>query len=64
MRVQYATHTEHSRSVRRRVSAELRSAQTSKAQVEELLTEVDHFRGVPEFYWGVQSLIQSKISSV
>ncbi|KAK0507724.1 hypothetical protein JMJ35_009613 [Cladonia borealis] len=36
----------------------------TEAQAEELLLEVDRFRGIPGFYWGVQSLIQSTISSV
>ena len=36
----------------------------TEIQVEELLDEVDRLRGLPGFYWGVQSLIQSNISSV
>ena len=34
------------------------------AEVERLLTEVDHFRGVPGFYWGIWALIQATISQI
>jgi ethanolamine kinase len=34
------------------------------AEVEKLLTEVDHFRGVPGFYWGIWALIQATISQI
>ncbi|KAI1436574.1 kinase-like protein [Xylaria sp. CBS 124048] len=33
-------------------------------EVEKLLAEVDMFRGVPGFYWGVWSLIQATISHI
>ncbi|KAK4178849.1 kinase-like domain-containing protein [Triangularia setosa] len=35
-----------------------------KAEIEQLLTEVDHFRGVPGFYWGIWALIQATISTI
>ncbi|VBB72817.1 Putative ethanolamine kinase [Podospora comata] len=35
-----------------------------KAEVEQLLTEVDYFRGVPGFYWGIWALIQAEISTI
>ncbi|GAB1311239.1 ethanolamine kinase [Madurella fahalii] len=34
------------------------------AEVEKLLSEVDHFRGVPGFYWGIWALIQATISEI
>ncbi|KAK4226928.1 kinase-like domain-containing protein [Podospora fimiseda] len=34
------------------------------AEVDRLLTEVDHFRGVPGFYWGIWALIQATISQI
>lgn len=34
------------------------------AEVEKLLDEVDHFRGVPGFYWGIWALIQATISEI
>ncbi|KAK4192659.1 kinase-like domain-containing protein [Podospora australis] len=33
-------------------------------EVDRLLTEVDHFRGVPGFYWGIWALIQATISEI
>lgn len=33
-------------------------------EVEALLAEVDHFRGVPGFYWGIWALIQATISEI
>ncbi len=34
------------------------------AEVERLISEVDHFRGVPGFYWGIWALIQATISTI
>ena len=34
------------------------------AEVQKLLDEVDVFRGVPGFYWGIWALIQAKISQI
>jgi ethanolamine kinase len=34
------------------------------AEVEKLLEEVDVFRGVPGFYWGIWALIQATISEI
>ncbi|KAK0612941.1 kinase-like domain-containing protein [Bombardia bombarda] len=34
------------------------------AEAEGLFTEVDHFRGVPGFYWGIWALIQATISQI
>lgn len=34
------------------------------AQLDYLLTEVDRFRGVPGFYWGVWALIQAQVSEI
>lgn len=34
------------------------------AEVEKLLAEVDAFRGVPGFYWGIWALIQATISEI
>ncbi|KAL2129995.1 hypothetical protein VTI74DRAFT_7039 [Chaetomium olivicolor] len=34
------------------------------AEVEKLLVEVDHFRGVPGFYWGIWAMIQATISEI
>ena len=34
------------------------------AEVEKLFVEVDHFRGVPGFYWGIWALIQATISEI
>lgn len=36
----------------------------TETEIEGLLAEVDRFRGIPGFYWGVQSFIQATISSV
>jgi ethanolamine kinase len=36
----------------------------TEAEVDDLLAEVDRFRGIPGFYWGVQSFIQATISGV
>ncbi|AEO65736.1 uncharacterized protein THITE_2113062 [Thermothielavioides terrestris NRRL 8126] len=33
-------------------------------EIEKLLTEVDYFRGVPGFYWGIWALIQATISEI
>ncbi|KAK4162081.1 kinase-like domain-containing protein [Cladorrhinum sp. PSN259] len=53
----YFTHLEEKRSGA--------SAKVDKeAEVERLLTEVDHFRGVPGFYWGIWALIQATISQI
>lgn len=35
-----------------------------EAEVERLMAEVDIFRGVPGFYWGVWALIQATISEI
>jgi len=34
------------------------------AEVERLFNEVDHFRGLPGFYWGIWALIQATISQI
>lgn len=34
------------------------------AEVERLFAEVDHFRGLPGFYWGIWALIQATISQI
>ncbi|KAM7202450.1 Protein kinase-like domain containing protein [Rhypophila sp. PSN 637] len=34
------------------------------AEVERLFNEVDHFRGIPGFYWGIWALIQATISQI
>lgn len=34
------------------------------AETERLLAEVDHFRGLPGFYWGIWALIQATISQI
>ncbi|KAK5655037.1 hypothetical protein OQA88_6796 [Cercophora sp. LCS_1] len=33
-------------------------------EVKKLMEEVDHFRGVPGFYWGIWALIQATISEI
>ncbi|KAH8598734.1 ethanolamine kinase [Bisporella sp. PMI_857] len=38
--------------------------QSMEVEVEGLLTEVDRFRGVPGFFWGIWCLVQGKISSI
>lgn len=40
------------------------AAVDKEAEVEQLLQEVDHFRGVPGFYWGIWALIQATISEI
>lgn len=35
-----------------------------KAEAAKLLREVDHFRGLPGFYWGIWALIQATISEI
>lgn len=35
-----------------------------KAEVQRLFNEVDAFRGVPGFYWGIWAIIQAKISQI
>ncbi|AEO54273.1 hypothetical protein MYCTH_2296676 [Thermothelomyces thermophilus ATCC 42464] len=35
-----------------------------EAEIEQLHQEVDHFRGVPGFYWGIWALIQATISEI
>ncbi|KAK0737665.1 kinase-like domain-containing protein [Apiosordaria backusii] len=40
------------------------AAVDQNAEAEQLLTEVDHFRGVPGFYWGIWALIQATISTI
>ena len=35
-----------------------------EAEVQRLFEEVDTFRGVPGFYWGIWALIQAKISQI
>lgn len=35
-----------------------------KAEVSKLMAEVDLFRGVPGFYWGIWALIQALISDI
>lgn len=40
------------------------SAVDEAAEVQKLLEEVDHFRGVPGFYWGIWALIQATISDI
>ncbi|KAK3383863.1 kinase-like domain-containing protein [Lasiosphaeria ovina] len=34
------------------------------AEIEKLFNEVDHYRGVPGFYWGIWALIQATISEI
>lgn len=36
----------------------------TEAEVEELFEQVDRFRGVPGFYWGIWALIQAQISLI
>ncbi|KAA8913522.1 kinase-like domain-containing protein [Sphaerosporella brunnea] len=38
--------------------------EVSEAEVEHLMDEVDMFRGVPGFYWGIWALIQAQISQI
>ncbi|KAI5795155.1 kinase-like domain-containing protein [Geopyxis carbonaria] len=38
--------------------------ETTEEEVEQLMTEVDLFRGVPGFYWGIWALIQATISQI
>lgn len=33
-------------------------------EIDELMRQVDHFRGVPGFYWGIWALIQAQISQI
>jgi ethanolamine kinase len=40
------------------------AAVDKQAEVEKLLEEVDHFRGLPGFYWGIWALIQATISEI
>lgn len=40
------------------------SEQTLRDEAEELFHEVDIFRGVPGFYWGIWALIQATISDI
>ncbi|KAK4128349.1 kinase-like protein [Parathielavia appendiculata] len=40
------------------------AAVNKDAEVEKLLEEVDHFRGLPGFYWGIWALIQAEISEI
>lgn len=35
-----------------------------EAEVKKLFNEVDEFRGVPGFYWGIWALIQAQISQI
>lgn len=35
-----------------------------EAEVQKLFAEVDMFRGVPGFYWGIWALIQATISQI
>ncbi|KAK4250493.1 kinase-like domain-containing protein [Corynascus novoguineensis] len=35
-----------------------------EAEIEQLHQEVDHYRGVPGFYWGIWALIQATISEI
>lgn len=35
-----------------------------EAEVEELFEHVEHYRGVPGFYWGIWALIQAQISLI
>lgn len=35
-----------------------------KAEVQRLFDEVDAFRGIPGFYWGIWAIIQAKISQI
>jgi ethanolamine kinase len=37
---------------------------TAAVAVEQLLADIDRYRGMPGFYWGVQALIQAAISYV
>lgn len=37
---------------------------TKEAEVDSLMAEVDLFRGVPGFYWGIWALIQATISQI
>lgn len=36
----------------------------TKAEVEEMMAEVDRFRGLPGFYWGIWALVQATISLI
>ncbi|KAI1304788.1 kinase-like domain-containing protein [Xylaria venustula] len=45
-------------------SPENGSAIDEEAEAQRLLAEVDMFRGVPGFYWGIWSLIQATISHI
>jgi ethanolamine kinase len=36
----------------------------TEEEVERLMAEVDLFRGVPGFYWGIWALIQATISQI
>jgi ethanolamine kinase len=38
--------------------------ETEEAEAIQLFNEVDIFRGVPGFYWGIWALIQAKISQI
>ncbi|KAK4099732.1 kinase-like protein [Parathielavia hyrcaniae] len=40
------------------------AAVDNEAEVDKLLDEVDHFRGLPGFYWGIWALIQAEISEI
>ncbi|MCJ1314123.1 hypothetical protein MMC25_007803 [Agyrium rufum] len=34
------------------------------SEVDRLMAEIDHFRGIPGFYWGIWALIQAQISTI
>jgi ethanolamine kinase len=41
-----------------------KTAEDEKAEAQKLFDEVDLFRGVPGFYWGIWALIQATISHI
>lgn len=44
--------------------AHRKQAYDAEAEVQKMFTEVDVFRGVPGFYWGIWALIQATISQI
>jgi ethanolamine kinase len=41
-----------------------KSLAEEEAEVKQLFEEVDIYRGIPGFYWGIWALIQAKISQI
>jgi ethanolamine kinase len=41
-----------------------KTAEEEEAEAQKLFDEVDIFRGVPGFYWGIWALIQATISQI